>query len=124
MGSSSSNTISLELVMTIYRFARLFFSLGVLNAAVSHEFPSGICVTWHSSNCLGEDRALTSTEVRLTYSYRESGISKNTVGPILMENGVSNFRYNLEYEDIGNDAETREADYYFEQLEHGGGDCN
>ena len=110
--------------MTIYRFARLLFSLGVLNAAVSEEFPSRICVTWQSSNCLGEDRALTSTEVMLTYSYRESGISKNTVGTILMENGVSNFSYDLEYEDIGNNVQTSEADYYFKQLEHGGGDCN
>ena len=94
--------------------------LGVLNAAASQEFPSRICVTWRSSNCVGEDRALTSTEVRLTYNCSGSGAIRTTT---LMKNDENNTQYDLTYDCLDN-GQTRKADYYFEQLEHGSGGCN
>ena len=41
-----------------------------------------------------------------------------------MKNTAITTVYNLSYEDIGNNERTREANYFFEQQQHGGGDCN
>ena len=120
--------MSPNLAMKISHHVGVLLLLGVLNAASSIEFPSRLCVTWQSSNCVGDDRALTSTEVRLTYN--TSG-SDNCSGSdairttTLTKNNVSSMQYNLTYDCQSVDnGQTRKADYYFEQLEHGGGGCN
>ena len=91
-------------------------------------FPSRVCVTWIQGNdCVGEDRALTDTGVRLHYDYTESGMTKSEVGPIFTESNEIKKVYNLTYSSVGGSSVhnmTRQAEYYFEQLEHGGGDCN
>ena len=103
--------------MKISHHVGVLLWLGVLNAASSITFPSRLCVTWQSSKCVGDDRALTSTEVRLTYNCSGSGTTT------LTKNNVSSMQYNLTYDCVDN-GQTRKADYYFEQLEHGGGGCN
>ena len=43
----------------------------------------------------------------------------------LTKNNVSSMQYNLTYDcQSVENGQTRKADYYFEQLEHGGGGCN
>ena len=107
--------------MKISHHVGVLLWLGVLNAASSIEFPSRLCVTWQSTNCVGDDRALTSTEVRLTYNCSGSDAIRTTT---LTKNNVSSMQYNLTYDcQFVDNGQTR-TDYYFEQLEHGGGDCN
>ena len=110
--------------MTIF-LAAVLLSLGVINVASPQDFPSQICITWLSLSCLGEDRALTNTGVGLTYNYGESNLTRFLEGGLFFtKNTASTTIYNLSYEDIGNNERTREANYFFEQLQHGGGDCN
>ena len=116
----SKHKMSPNLAMKISRHVGVLLWLGVLNAASSIEFPPCLCVTWQSSNCVGDDRALTSTEVRLTYNCSGSDAIRTTT---LTKINVSSMQYNLTYDCVDN-GQTRKADYYFEQLEHGGGGCN
>ena len=110
-----------NLAMKITHHVGVLLWLGVFNAASSIEFPSRLCVTWQSSNCVGDDRALTSTEVRLTYNC----IGSDSIRTTLTKNNVSSMQYNLTYDcQSVENGQTRKADYYFEQLEHGGGSCN
>ena len=97
------------------------------NVAQVDSFPSSICVTWLlMEECIGGDRALTSTDVKFTYNYTVSGETRSRVGPVLTKNNEELKMYNLTYPDSsgGGGDTTRQAEYYFEQLEHGGGQCN
>ena len=89
------------------------------------SFPSSVCVTW-LEECMGGDRALTSTDVKFTYNYTVSEETRSRVGPVLAKNNEELKMYNLTYLDSsgGGDNPTRQAEYYFEQLGHGGGRCN
>ena len=100
--------------------------LGVVEANGVDSFPSSICVTWLMEECIGGDRALTSTDVKFTYNYNVSEETRSRVGPVLTKNNERNKMYNLTYPDSsgGGEIATRQAEYYFEQLEHGGGRCN
>ena len=76
--------------------------------------------------CIGGDRALVSTDVKFTYNYTASGETRSRVGPVLTKNNEELRMYNLTYPDSsgGGENTARQAEYYFEQLEHGGGKCN
>lgn len=104
----------------------LLLCVETLGVAAQEFFPLTICVTWNLTEiCAGGDNALTSTDVRLTYNYTESGISRSEEGPILRKGNVSNEMYSLTYPGAGSgEEESREVEYFFEQLEHGGGRCN
>ena len=91
------------------------------------SFPSSICVTWLlKEECTGGDRALTSTDVKFTINYTVSGETRSRFGPVLTKNNEELKIYNLTYPNSfgGRENPTRQAEYYFEQLEHGGGWCN
>ena len=99
----------------------------VLEVNGEDSFPSSICVTWLLvEECIGGDRALTSTGVKFTYNYTVSGETRSRVSPVLTKNNEKKKMYNLTYPDSsgGGKNSTRQAEYYFEQLEHGGGLCN
>ena len=101
--------------------------LVVVEVNGEESFPSSICVTWLlMEECIGGDRALTSTDVKLTYNYTVSGETKSRDGPVLIKNNKEKKMYKLTYPDSsgGGEDPTRQAEYYFEQLEHGGGRCN
>ena len=106
--------------------AALLTILLLLEANGEESFPSSICVTWLMEECIGGDRALTSTDVKLTYNYNVSGETRSRVGPVLTKNNEEFKMYNLTYPNSsgGRENTTRQAEYYFEQLEHGGGKCN
>ena len=106
--------------------AALLTILLLLEANGEESFPSSICVTWLMEECIGGDRALTSTDVKLTYNYNVSGETRSRVGPVLTKNNEELRIYNLTYPNSSGRGEntTRQAEYYFEQLEHGGGKCN
>ena len=107
--------------------AALLTILLFLEANGEVSFPSSICVTWLlMEECIGRDRALTSTDVKFTYNYTVSGETRSGVGPVLTKNNEELKMYNLTYPDSpgGGENTTRQAEYYFEQLEHGGGKCN
>ena len=103
-------------------------ALVLVSLEATQSFPTCICVTWSLSlQCLGGDRALSSTDVRLTYNYTEFGVSRITSGPTFKKNNGTTMRYDLEYPGTGCQSEasqSQKAEYYFEQLEHGGGGCN
>ena len=102
---------------------------GILTTAQRFLPPQIFCATWDlTRRCVGGDSALISTDVRLTYSYTESGITKsgitrNLSGPNIVKNSETCKVYNLSYPGASNNSVTR-VEFYFEQLEHGGGDCN
>ena len=98
----------------------------VVEASGEDSFPSSICGTWLMKECIGGDKALTSTDVKFIYNYTVSGETRSRVGPVLTKNNEKNIMYNLTYPDSsgGGENTTRQAEYYFEQLEHGGGPCN
>ena len=100
--------------------------LEVVEANGVDSFPSSICVTWLKEECIGGDRALTSTDVKLTYNYTVSGETRSRVGPVLTKNNEKKKMYNLTYPESsgGGENTTRQAEYYYEQLEHGEGQCN
>ena len=100
--------------------------LEVVEANGEDSFPSSICVTWLMEECVGGDRGLTSTDVKFTYNYNVSGETRSGVGPFLTKNNEKKKTYNLTYPNSSREGknETRQAEYYFEQLEHGGGQCN
>ena len=100
--------------------------LVVVEANGEDSFPSSICVTWLMEECIGGDRALTSTDVKFTYNYNVSGETRSRVGPVLTKNNEKLKMYKLTYLNSfgGGENLIRQAEYYFEQLEHGGGRCN
>ena len=109
--------------MKTHRFSGILLCLRIIAVTVSQEFPSFIGITWQSLNCIGEDRALTSTDVKLTYNYSASNVRRTTTGPIIRKSN-GDTKYTLNYSNIGINTSNKEADYYFVQLEHGGGECN
>ena len=60
-------------------------------------FPRTFCTTWNlTSRSVGGDSALISTDVRLTYNYAESGITKNLRGPNIVKNNETDKGLQLE----------------------------
>jgi len=108
----------LLLVLTIWR----------ITLVAGDTFPTRIYVTWwiKGTGCAGGDKALLNTGVSLHYDYTESGITRSEIGPVLTKNDQVRKAYNLSYSSEGttDGNTTRQAEYYFEQLEHGGGLCN
>ena len=106
--------------------AILLLLLAVVEVNGEDIMPPYICVTWLMEECRGGDRALTSTDVKFTYNYAASGETRNRVGPVLTKNNEELKMYNLTYPDSsgGGENTTRQAEYHFVQLEHGGGQCN
>ena len=101
--------------------------LVVVEVNGEESFPSSICVTWLlMEECIGGDRALTSTDVKFTYNYTVSGETRSRVGPVLTKNNEKLKMYKLTYPNSSGGGESliRQAEYHFEQLEHGGGRCN
>jgi len=99
---------------------------GVLRVSgLLSPLPSRFCTTWLHLDCVGGDKALVSTKVRVRYTYTESGLKKNEAGPTLFDNDEDQRVYNLSYpfQNFRNETPTS-VEYSFEQLEHGGGDCN
>ena len=91
--------------------------------------PDQLRVTWNFTElCVGGDNALTSTDVRFTYRYEIENISRTIEGPLISKNNVTEMRYNLSYPsstDVnGGNNRLMQIEYFFEQLEHGGGFCN
>jgi len=110
----------------IMNYLKTIFLCIALSDVVRTEYPRNFCVTWElSSDCVGGDNALTSTDVRLTYNYTVDGINEGSqIGDtILLKKSETLKVYNLSYPGVGEGSVTR-AEYYFEQLEHGGGGCN
>ena len=106
----------------------MFYTLIVLLAfrvvSAEENFPRSICATWDlTTHCVGGDSALISTDVRLTYSYKESGITRSRSGPNIVKHNETGKVYHLRVPGGSNNSVTS-AEFYFEQLEHGGGDCN
>ena len=100
--------------------------LVVVEVAGEVSFPSSICVTWSlQKECIGGDRALTCMDVKLTYNCTVSGdMKQHRVGPVITKNDTKRKIYNLSNPNSSGEGENRQAEYYFEQLEHGGGLCN
>ena len=112
--------------MKICRALEIMVVLGVVAA---HDFPSHICVSWLSLRCIGGDRALTNTQVRLTYNYSVDGVLRNTSSRRISKKCGINVTFELSYPDLDVDelnanVSRLKATYLFEQLEHGGGQCN
>jgi len=74
----------------------------------------------------GGDRALTRTEVVLTYSYAENSFSSTSPEILLLKRTPpQSFNYALTYNGTQNTVGTsKSVEYTFSQKEHGGGDCN
>ena len=115
-----------KLVISSVTLLTALLLLVVVEVNGEDSFPSSICVTWLMEECIGGDRALTSTDVKFTYNYTVSGETRSRVGPVLTKNNEELRIYNLTYPNSSGRGEntTRQAEYYFEQLEHGGGKCN
>ena len=95
----------------------------ILTTAQRFLPPQTFCATRDlTRRCVGGDSALISTDVRLTYNYTESGITRNLSGPNIVKNNGTDKVYNLSYPGTNNSVTG--VEFYFEQLEHGGGDCN
>ena len=88
--------------------------------------PHEICYTWSSTDCPGEDRALGSTDVVLTYQYFCSQRSTNKTLIITRTSFDEESCYNLTYEDnnSGGCDNIMRVEFTLEQQEHGGGGCN
>jgi len=90
----------------------------------SEDFPRSIYVTWDIKRlCVGGDKALISTGVTLTYGYTVSGNNRSQIGLTIEKNNETRKVYYLSYPEES-DGPMTSAEYHFEQLEHGGGDCN
>ena len=88
-----------------------------------------MCLSWHSSPCVGEDRGLTSTAVELSYrSFRNSGVKLTDGSLQLLKNTSYNMTLSLNYSVIDTTSgQLLPADlvrFTFSQYEHGGGNCN
>ena len=89
-----------------------------------------VCLSWHSSPCVGGDRGLTSTAVEL--SYRSSRISMpsfiSSRSLQLLKNTTYNMTHSLNYSVVQTTSgQLLSADvvtFMFAQYEHGGGNCN
>ena len=87
-----------------------------------------VCLSWHSSPCVGGDRGLTSTAVELKYvsgtdfgdvSVRSLQILKNTT-----YNMTHSFN-NSVLDTTSGQLLTADVEWFsFTQYEHGGGNCN
>ena len=104
---------------------QLSFFLGVKGAITT----GGVCLSWHSSPCVGGDRGLTSTAVQL--SYRSSGNSATSFSSRslqLLKNTAHNVSHSLNYSVIdttsGQLLPANVVRFRFTQYEHGGGNCN
>ena len=104
---------------------QLSFCLVVQGAITTGD----VCLSWHSSPCVGGDRGLTSTAVELSYrSSRNTGVSF-TVGSLqLLKNTSYNTTHSLNYSVVDTTSDQLlPADvvlFKFTQYEHGGGNCN
>ena len=115
--------------MKISNLLGILVALGVV--VVSQDFPSTICVSWNSSLCVAGDRALTNTQVWLTYNFSVDGMQRSVSGfPISKNKCGLNVTYELNYTIYvdekmnANISQLENATFLFEQLEHGGGKCN
>ena len=85
--------------------------------------PSRLCIAWSETNCVGEDNALLTTEVRLSYSYMFDQGGPGQVGPVFLRKGEENMS-DLSYPERRSNQTIEWLEFYFEQQEHGGGGCN
>ena len=88
-----------------------------------------VCLSWHSSPCVGGDRGLTSTAVELGYrSSGNSGFSLTVRSLQLLKNTTYNMTHSLNYSIIdttsGQLLPAEFVRFTFTQHEHGGGNCN
>ena len=88
-----------------------------------------VCLSWHSSTCVGGDRGLTSTAVELSYrSSGNSGFSFIVRSLQLIKNTTFNMTHRLNYSVIdttsGQLLPAEFVSFTFTQYEHGGGNCN
>ena len=82
--------------MKISNLLGILVALGVV--VVSQDFPSTICVSWNSSLCVAGDRALTNTQVWLTYNFSVDGMQRSVSGfPISKNKCGFNVTYELNY---------------------------
>ena len=112
-----------ELAATI--LLQLSFSLGVEGAITTGD----VCLSWHSSPCVGGDRGLTSTAVELSYlSSLTTGFAFSVGSLRLLKNTTYNMTHSLNYSVVDTTSgQLLPADvvrFVFTQYEHGGGNCN
>ena len=88
------------------------------------SFLPRFCTTWPHLECVGENNALVTTKVRVWYDYSDSNLTRSETGPTLFDNDEIQKVYNLTYPNQSVHDGAKSGEYYFEQLEHGGGDCN
>ena len=104
---------------------QLSFCLGVKGAITTGD----VCLSWHSSPCVGGDRGLTSTAVELSYRSSPTPGFAFSVGSLrLLKNTTYNVTHSLNYSVIDTTSgQLLPADvvrFKFTQYEHGGGNCN
>ena len=88
-----------------------------------------VCLSWHSSPCVGGDRGLTSTAVELSFkASRNSGSGFSGGSLRLLKNTTYNMTHSLNYSVVDTTSDQLlPADFVrfiFIQYEHGGGNCN
>jgi len=106
----------------------IFIGISAVDPATNSTQPSPnsllltVIANWDDSSfCVGGSDAITSTDVRVTYTFQGSeGQTKTGSFDISRDNNVVTKNYSVDYEDGGTLSLTLQV----EQLEHGGGKCN
>ena len=84
-----------------------------------------VCLSWHSSPCVGGDRGLTSTAVELNYVSIENGNTVIFHSLQLLKNTTYNVTRSLNYSVVDKRPPALMVVLLtFIQYEHGGGKCN
>ena len=89
-----------------------------------------VCLSWHSSPCIGGDRGLASTAVELSYVVFTGSRNSKTIRSLqLLKNTTYNVTHSLNYSVVDNtNSHIPNVDkavlFAFIQYEHGGGKCN
>ena len=122
MKCSSNTSMSLPKLFILH-----FALVGVVNAQENIMPPGMFCAAWDDNSatvCPSGDNALTSTDVKLTYTYTDSDGTTNTVGLTVNKTSEMMSReYSLSYP-VRTSRIVNRVVYTVEQLEHGGGNCN
>ena len=119
------NYLAINKVAAAVILLQLSFCLGVGEAITTGD----VCLSWHSSPCVGGDRGLTSTAVELSFkASRNSGSGVSGGSLLLLKNTTYNMTHSLNYSVVDTTSgQLLPADvvrFMFTQYEHGGGNCN
>ena len=119
------NYLAINKVAAAVILLQLSFCLGVGEAITTGD----VCLSWHSSPCVGGDRGLTSTAVELRYQLSlNSGSGFGVASLRLLKNTTYNMTHSLNYSVVDTTSDQLlPADvvrFVFTQYEHGGGNCN